>query len=165
MSAYQEMPTPVRRLFKHTHLNTACRLLGISSLSLEYLPESDPSTAAVETEAKAASGGEEPKGWAAVPSKKFLASGVDASGEGLVSGVADKGYAGESWSPAGRKVGDGDGGTATAAAEGESPFAVMRGPDMEQERWEVSCLGVFSPQYSSLKTCIHVCFKTATVLQ
>lgn len=152
------MPTPVRRLFKHTHLNTACRLLGISSLSLEYLPENDPSTAAAETEAKEASGGEESKGWAAGRSKNYFVSGIaaSASGEGLASGVADKGYAGESGSPAGRKVGVGDGGAVTAAAEGELPFAVMRGPDMEQERWEVRCLGVFGLRYLSLYTCIHV---------
>lgn len=171
MSAYQEMPTPVRRLFKHTHLNTACRLLGVSSLSLEYLPEIDPSTAAAETEAEAANGGEEPKGWAAGPSKNRFAPGFAAFGEGLVaaqldapSGVADKGYARESWRPAGRKVGAGEGGAATAAAGGELPFAVMRGPDVEQERWEVRCLGVFALKFFSY-TCIHVCFSSGTVLE
>lgn len=38
---YGPMPVPVRRLFKRTHLNTACRLLGVSDVKLEYLPVKD----------------------------------------------------------------------------------------------------------------------------
>ena len=181
MTAYGEMPTPVRRLFKHTHLHTACRLLGVSSISLEYLPNSEPCSPV----AAAASAGtdEYPKGWAAGPPKNSFASaldhpsssataagnaptssgtppgGVGGAGEGQRAQFQEVGRrngwvgspadARERRTSAGRKAGVGDKGKTSAtaataiteavAAAEEVPFAVMRGVDVEQERWEVSC--------------------------
>ena len=181
MTAYGEMPTPVRRLFKHTHLHTACRLLGVSSISLEYLPNSEPCSPVA---AAASAGADEyPKGWAAGPPKNSFASALDhpsssatAAGNAPMSsgtppgGVGDAGEgqqaqfqevgrrngwvgspadARERRTSAGRKAGVGDKGETSAtaataiteavAATEEVPFAVMRGVDVEQERWEVSC--------------------------
>ena len=57
VNTYSEMPVSVRRLFKHTHLNTALRLLGVSSLSLEFLPERDASLSEEDGDAGGGGGG------------------------------------------------------------------------------------------------------------
>lgn len=196
VNQYTEMPVSVRRLFKHTHLNTACRLLGVSSLSLEFLPERDASLSdpegkegdessakgwtggggkkpmvedleaareshAAQDRAEAAaaaaapgapgagSGTVEVKGPApaAAPAapvngreanaevgtpKQVVQVGVGAAGgpEAATAAATAGAAAGSSSAPSGGKGGD-------AKPVKIVPFAVMRGPEVEQERWEV----------------------------
>lgn len=212
VTAYSEMPVAVRRLFKHTHLHTACRLLGISSLSLEFLPEKDASV--VDEEGGPAEGGEggPQKGWAGGAASGSSKSKVEdreaarkshaaqAQAEldggggpgvgagGLGAGVAANGASSPTTAGGtaameinGRKARGGEGpqqavaigngvgvgkvsarhkGAGGAGGKGAAgpeepvklvPFAVMRGPAVEQERWEVctsdvrvcACLGFF----------------------
>lgn len=194
VNEYSEMPVSVRRLFKHTHLNTACRLLGVSSLSLEFLPERDTSLSDSDGER----GNEEAsKGWTGAAGKKPMVEDLEAAREShaaqnradaatgaaaaAAAAVEHKGPVSASASAAvnGRKAEVGTprqvvqvggeaagnpGVTAAAAAAaaattnaasaegtdgGKSldmlPFAVLRGPEVEQERWEVraACVRVF----------------------
>ncbi|CAN0186313.1 unnamed protein product, partial [Ectocarpus fasciculatus] len=174
VNSYSEMPVPVRRLFKHTHLNTACRLLGVSSLTLEFLPERDASleeadAAGGEGGGTAVNGG---AGWTGAGAKKPMAQDLEAAREshaaqdraaGGGSAVAGGGGSAAATSEGGggaavngRPSGGGtpkqvvavDAVAAAAAVaklggvkSGEPaklvPFAVMRGPEVEQERWEV----------------------------
>lgn len=176
VNAYTEMPVSVRRLFKHTHLNTACRLLGVSSLSLEFLPERDASLSEED-----ADGSEAPKGWTGVGANKPMAedleaarnshaaqSGADAgpssgastleTAAAALAGASGKktvnGRQGKAGRPPQQVVEVGGGAKAGGAGalaqlgrlggkgapgtpEKLVPFAVMRGPEVEQERWEV----------------------------
>lgn len=227
---YKTMPTPVRRLFKNAHLHTACRLLGVSSLNLEFLPKSDATSASLGTSGE----GEQVSSWmsgtglkrgedereaarmshqAADMAEKFsagrdaepqtpealkarsiargeaveaslaqakaaaaakaadaeaamtaastgapvLAAGMEVNG---AHGTGDGDTSTQSLSPppppppttavqlngAASRLGEGGQGatTSTAATEPEAklvPFAVMRGPGVDQERWEVGCWG------------------------
>ncbi|CAN0492441.1 unnamed protein product, partial [Laminaria digitata] len=185
--SYQEMPTPVRRLFKHTHLHTACRLLGISALTLEYLPEKDALAAAAAAAAASdgggvggeGGGGGGVQGWASTSAAKggsseeldakrrshnaAVAAAAAAAAEGgggspSVTGTEPAmGGGGGERSPEegggggrgksgvggkGRTAGEGGKavagvGVGAAADEKLLPFAVMRGPEVDQERWEV----------------------------
>lgn len=165
VNTYAEMPVSVRRLFKHTHLNTACRLLGVSSLSLEFLPERDASLAEGENDAE---GSEASKGWTGAGAKKPMAedieaarkshaaqSGADASSGGAAGETAAasagasgtvNGHQGKAGTPPQQVVEVGDGANKVGGARGQAapgkpeklvPFAVMTGPEVEQERWEV----------------------------
>lgn len=186
VNAYSEMPVSVRRLFKHTHLNTACRLLGVNSLSLEFLPERDASLSDSDGE----DADEASKGWTGGGGKKPMVEDLEAAREShaaqnraeaaAAAGAGSETVEGKDPAAAaaappqpppvnGRKaevgtpkqvvkVGGGASGgpgmAAGAAVGGGSslspggkggdrepvemvPFAVMRGPEVEQERWEV----------------------------
>ncbi|CBN78452.1 conserved unknown protein [Ectocarpus siliculosus] len=177
VNSYSEMPVAVRRLFKHTHLNTACRLLGISSLSLEFLPERDASLG--EADAAGEGGGDAVNGgvgWTGAGARKPMVEDLEAAREShaaqdRAAGVGgDSAAAGGGGSAAATSEGGGvatvngrpsGGGTpkqvvavdaAAAAATAPAPapggvksgepvklvpFAVMRGPEVEQERWEI----------------------------
>lgn len=186
VNAYAEMPVSVRRLFKHTHLNTACRLLGVSSLSLEFLPERDASLSEGDADAE---GSEASKGWTGAGVKKPMAEDLKAAhrshaaqreaeaSSGVATGEtaavapataaaapataaagiretatsagapgAVNGSPGKAGTPPQQvEVGDGamkvGGGAQGQVTPGKPeklvPFAVMRGPEVEQERWEV----------------------------
>ena len=172
VNEYSEMPVSVRRLFKHTHLNTACRLLGVSALSLEFLPERDASL----SDADAEDGDESAKGWTGSGGKKPMVEDLEAARESHAAqdrAEAAAAAAGAAGAPEagsepievkgpppvnGRKakaevgtpkqvvhVGvEAAGGPGAARGKGGNgkpvktvPFAVLRGPEVEQERWEV----------------------------
>ncbi len=187
VNTYSEMPVSVRRLFKHTHLNTACRLLGVSSLSLEFLPERDASLSEEDGDNAAAAGGAGGGGggggWTGASSKKPLVEDLEAAREShaaqdLADAAAGSAGAGvgatgvPAWGAApvinggrggktpkqvvevdigaetgaeaaprgkGKGAGAATGGGKAVPGKPEKlvPFAVLRGPEVEQERWEV----------------------------
>lgn len=170
---YGPMPLPVRRLFKRTHLHTACRLLGVSEVRLEYLPSADRGTMLMDAghgEAAAPS----PTATGKEPGAPNGAGGVGAgagfkrvNGHGGSSGNSDGGGSASGGSsslelgvesvqvggaltfkPA--TVAEAQAAlkaAAAARAEGEAkklvPVAMLRGPDVTKDRWEVGQAFVF----------------------
>lgn len=192
VNTYSEMPVSVRRLFKHTHLNTACRLLGVSSLSLEFLPERDASLSEGDGDNAGGGGagggvGGGAGGWTGAGSKKPLVEDLEAAreshaaqdladaaagstGAGVgATGVPAAGPApalnggrggktpkqvvevevgaetGAETAPRGKGSGAEPEGGKTVPGKPEKlvPFAVLRGPEVEQERWEVCMMYMF----------------------
>lgn len=183
---YGAMPLPVRRLFKHTHLHTACRLLGVSEVNLEYLSPSDTGTAVdkhavirhpdtdtatmnergkvgligAEGSRSSGSGSSSGVGDLVNEAKRYGVGGDDDDGDGGGSDAIN----GSGGQRAGGSADDSNvdlgvenfrvaslppppaaavssGGGAAAAGTGDQapvPFAMLRGPEVTKDRWEVS---------------------------